>query len=64
MIYKSLSKELIDRANINSMSGHRGDNSEASYEAYCNRVLEWPISEEKKQKILDKIYEKHMRHPM
>lgn len=60
MIYKSLSKELIDRANINSMSGHGGDNSEASYEAYCNRVLEWPISEEKKQKILDKIYEKHM----
>lgn len=57
---KKLNPDLIHRANSNSFGGTRGDISEHDYEVYCNRVLEWPISEEKKQKILDKIYEKHM----
>lgn len=57
---KKLNPDLIHRANSNSFGGKRGDISEHDYEVYCNRVLEWPISEEKKQKILDKIYEKHM----
>lgn len=54
-----LSPELIHRANYNSFGGSRGDHSKHDYEVYCNRVLEWPISEEKKQKVLDKIYEKY-----
>lgn len=57
---KKLNPDLIHRANSNSFGGKRGDISEHDYEVYCNRVLEWPISEKKKQKILDKIYEKHM----
>lgn len=57
---KKLNPDLIHRANSNSFGGKRGDISEHDYEVYCNRVLEWPVSEEKKQKILDKIYEKHM----
>lgn len=51
---------MIRRANFNSFGETRGDISEHDYEVYCNRVLEWPISEGKKQKILDKIYEKYM----
>lgn len=59
IVIRPLSPELIHRANYNSFGGSRGDNSKHDYEVYCNRVLEWPISEEKKQKVLDKIYEKY-----
>lgn len=55
---KELNKDLIHRANSNSFGGKRGDISEYEYQVYVERVLSWPISEEKKQSILDKLYEK------
>lgn len=55
---KELNKDLIHRANSNSFGGKRGDISEHEYQAHVERVLSWPISEEKKQSILDKLHEK------
>ena len=48
---KPLDSSLVHQANMNSMGGKRGDLSVTSYEDYWNRVLSWPIAEEKKQKI-------------
>lgn len=53
-----LSPDLIHRANSNSMSGKRGDLSASGYASYCQKVIEWPISDIKKEKILKKIYDK------
>lgn len=59
---RELNKELIESANRNSVSGHRGDNSEHDYKhVFAQRILEFPISEEKKQKLLDTLYEKWSR---
>ena len=58
---KELNQECIHRANYNSMSGKRGDGHLHDYTIYCNRIMEWPISDEKKQKLLDKLYEKFNR---
>lgn len=58
---KKLNPDLIHRANSNSFGGNRGDNSEHDYKVYCNRVMEWPISEMKKQKIINRIYDKWCR---
>ena len=55
---KPLDSSLVHQANMNSMGGKRGDLSVTSYEDYCNRVLSWPIADEKKQKIVDQIYQK------
>lgn len=55
---KELNKDLIHRANSNSFGGKRGDISEHEYQVYVERVLSWPISDEKKQSILDKLHEK------
>lgn len=59
MEIKELDKELIHRANYNSMSGKRGDSSAQSYKSYIDEVMGWDISETKKQKILDKLHEKY-----
>lgn len=56
MEIKKLDKELIKRANNNSFGGKRGDITEHDYEIYCQRVIEWNLSEKKTQKIVDKIY--------
>ncbi len=58
-VVKELNRELIDRANSNSMMGTRGDSSNASYKALAERILSWPVSEEKMQSLLDKLYEKY-----
>lgn len=57
-VVKKLSEEKIKSANYNSMMGKRGDLSKADYETYAEKILSWPVSEEKKQKLLDKLYEK------
>lgn len=44
---KELNNDLIHRANSNSFGGKRGDISEYEYQVYVERVLSWPISEEK-----------------
>lgn len=52
-----LNQDLIQRANNNSFY-NRGSHAEQSYKSYINEVMEWPISDAKKQKILDQVYKK------
>ena len=47
-----LNQDLIQRANNNSFY-NKGTHAEESYKSYINEVMEWPISDTKKQKILD-----------
>ena len=58
IVIKPLDASLVHQANMNSMGGKRGDLSVSSYESYCEKVLSWPISDEKKQKIVAQIYQK------
>lgn len=55
---QALNEELLHRADIDSFNGNRGKLSKQDYTHYCNQVLAWPISDEKKQKLLDRIYSK------
>ena len=57
-VVKELNADLVHQANYNSMGGKRGDLSNASYKECVEKILSWPVSEEKKQKLLDKLYEK------
>ena len=57
-VVKELNADLVHQANYNSMGGKRGDLSDASYKECVEKILSWPVSEEKKQKLLDKLYEK------
>lgn len=57
---KELDKQLIEQANYNSFGGTRGDGGDHDYHVYANRILSWEISDEKKRKLLDKLYEKWM----
>lgn len=58
MVVKELNPDLINQANNNSMMGKRGEVSEREYKACAEKIMSWPISDEKKQKLLDKLYEK------
>lgn len=58
---KELDKDLIHRANNNSMFGTRGDLSAQSYKSYVDEMLSWDIPDTKKQKLLDKLYEKYSK---
>ena len=60
MIIRELDKSLIERANSVSFNGNRGDLRETSYKSYVEMILGWKISDEKKQTILDKLYDKNM----
>lgn len=55
---KPLNKELIYQANSNSLNGKRGDLSEQDYINYAEKILSWKISDTKKRKLLNKLYEK------
>lgn len=55
---KKLNQEMINRANSNSFGGKRGDISEHEYNVYAEKIISWPISEAKKQNILDKLHQK------
>lgn len=55
---RALSESLIHRANSASFGGNRGNLSKSEYTGYAEKIMGWPISEEKKQKLLDKLYEK------
>ena len=57
-VVKELNADLVHQANYNSMGGKRGDLSNASYKECAEKIISWPVSEEKKQKLLDKLYEK------
>lgn len=51
---------MIEIANSNSFNGNRGILRENSYKRYIEMVLNWNISDDKKQTILDKLYNKNM----
>lgn len=55
---KALNTDLIHRANYNSFGGKRGDISAHEYEVYAGKIQSWPISDTKKQQLLNKLYEK------
>ncbi len=55
---RELDENLVQQANSNSFNGTRGDGSKHDYYVYANRILSWNISDEKKRKLLDKLYEK------
>jgi len=57
---KDLDKGLIERANSVSFNGNRGDLRENSYKTYVEMMCNWKISDVKKQKLLDKLYDKSM----
>lgn len=56
---KELDKDLINRANNNSMFGTRGNSSAQSYKSYIDEVLSWDIPNNKKQKILEQVHKKY-----
>ena len=60
MEIKELDRKLIELANSHSFNGNRGDLRERVYKEYVEMILEWNISDIKKQKILDKLYTKNM----
>lgn len=55
---KTLNEDLIHRANSVSFGGKRGDWSKSEYMGYAEKILGWSISDEKKQNLLDKLYDK------
>ncbi len=57
---KELDKTQLQRANSVSFNNDRGDIREKIYKSSVNEILEWNISETKKQKILDRLYQKNM----
>lgn len=57
---KELDKTQLQRANNVSFNNDRGDIREKIYKSCVNEILEWNISEAKKQKILDRLYQKNM----
>lgn len=61
MVIKELNKDLIQRANSVSFNGTRGDVSEHDYKVYAERIIGLPVSDEKKQKLLDMLYDKWSR---
>ena len=60
MEIKELDKKLIEAANSISFNGNRGDLRENSYKDYIKKVMSWEISDDKKQTILNKLYDKNM----
>ena len=60
MDIKQLDKQQIYIANSNSLY-NRGTHCEESYKSYVDEVISWKISDTKKQKILDKLYEKYSK---
>lgn len=55
---RELNRQQIEQANNNSMGGTRGDGSEHDYKVYAQKILDFQISDDKKQKLLDVLYEK------
>ncbi len=58
MEIKELNKDLIHAANSNSFNGKRGELSASSYQGYAEEILNWSISDEKKEKLLNRLYNK------
>lgn len=54
-----LNPELIHRANSNSFDGTRGNNSNASYLAYGQEILNFPIADSRKEKLLAELHKRY-----
>ena len=54
--FKELSREHIEAANRNSLTGSNGSATKHDYDVYCAQIGGFPVSDEKKQKIADKLY--------
>lgn len=54
-----LNQELICQANYNSFNGTRGDSSNASYLSYVEEVMEFPIADGPKEKILKELHRRY-----
>lgn len=54
-----LDSELIHRSNYNSFGGTRGDNSNASYLAYGQEILNFPIADSRKEKLLAELHKRY-----
>lgn len=54
-----LSPELIHRANSNSFGGTRGNSSNASYLAYGQEILNFPIADSRKEKLLAELHKRY-----
>lgn len=54
-----LSPELIHRANSNSFRGTRGSNSNSSYLAYGQEILDFPIADSRKEKLLAELHKRY-----
>lgn len=61
MEIKQLNETLIERANNNSFFSHRGDHAKSYYERNINTILSLPISDEKKEKYCEKLYNLHSK---
>ena len=57
---KELDKTQLQRANSVSFNNDRGDIRDKIYKSCIDEILKWNISEVKKQKILDRLYQKNM----
>ncbi len=55
---KELNKDLIHTANSNSFNGKRGYLSLSNYQGYAKEILNWNVSDEKKEKLLNQLYNK------
>lgn len=60
MEIKQLDKRLIETANNHSFYD-RGSHVEQSYKSYIEEVMEWPIADAKKQRILNQVYTKYTK---
>lgn len=56
-----LNQELVHRANYNSFGGTRGDRSNEAYLAYGQEVLEFPIADSPKEKLLAELYKRYSK---
>lgn len=53
-----LDKNLIHQANYNSFGGKRGDICNESYLQYAQKIIGWPISDSKKEKLLAELHKR------
>lgn len=60
MEIKELNKNMINAANSVSMSGTRGKYRDETYKSCAKEILEWDISDVKKEQLLDTLYKKSM----
>ena len=54
-----LNQQLVQQANHNSFNGTRGDSSNAAYQAYGQEILGWPISDSRKEKLLQELHRRY-----